>query len=134
MNPFSLLSPIVGGISNVLTARQERKKTETIAKAKIQNNMIDSENQQTLADKEWELVSKQMENQSWKDELAVGVVLMPLIVLEVGAIIDPMFGTTMLESSKIMIAGIKTMLGDFEYGHLVSVVILSSLGLKMRQK
>ena len=124
---------ITGPVARVAEQHIARKANKDTLKAKASMARMSGEHQVALTDSEWEVVSKQLEKDSWKDELATLVVLYPLIGIMVGTTVAAFTGETqLLDGTVAGIEALKTV--GVDMGELMLIVVLAAVSLKWWRK
>ena len=124
-------SSIVGAVSGALKGRTERKQQAAAAAAKIKLLQAGTEAQVQLTDLDIQRLRVAQGEHSWKDEYALLLITLPMIVIMLEALgvpgIEPGSGQKMVDA-------ISALLGDtVEYGHLFAGAITASLGLRWKR-
>lgn len=124
---------ITGPVAKVAEQHIARKANKDTLKTKAAMARMSGEHQVVLTDSEWEVVSKQLEKDSWKDELATLVVLYPLIGIMVGTTVAAFTGETqLLDGTVAGIEALKTV--GVDMGELMLIVVLAAVSLKWWRK
>ena len=133
----NIVSAIVGIVSKPISAVVEkyieRKSNQDSIKGKARMAKQEGEKNITLTDSEWETVSKNAEDESWKDEAVTLVVLSPMVLILAGSLMIAYNGDgRVLEGT---LAGIREMavLG-VDMGELMTIVVLAAVSLKVWRK
>ena len=109
---------------------QDRKKAKETLKAKLQQSVVDGEITLQLSDKEWEVMAKSQENETWKDEYALLIATSPILLVFLGVFWGAFTGDmTLLTATTSSLGMLKTQLG-INMGELAWFGILTGLGLK----
>ena len=133
MSVLSILTLAVKPLTSVYEAYLGRKKTKDSLKSKAALAKQTDGTNVTLTDAEWELASKQMEDQSWKDEYVTIVITSPLVGILGGAVYHSFTGDPrLLEGVMAGIEAIGTL--DINMGLLMEIVVLAAVGLKIWRK
>lgn len=124
---------VLNGVTGVFQKREERKLAKVSAQGKIalakQNNAANI----SMSRAEWETVMAKNTADSWKDEFALIVILMPIICIFLGALYAAYTGDDRI------LKGVNEALLHFEkigleYGMLVMAVVLASFGIRWMGK
>lgn len=134
MNPIfdaigSAISAVVEPVADVFKAREERKTALETAKAKIQMQKQDSSYKLELTDQEWEALSVNKSDTTWKDEyITLSVVgIFNLIVL--GALLQAFGHPQVLIGIKDAISALKDAGVDLAF--IINATVLAGIGLKI---
>lgn len=132
-----IVSGIISPVTKVFTAREERKKAEKDLTYQLDRAKVDSNFNLQLTDQQWELLSKQAENDTWKDEFVTIVFVSPLIFTYLAALIsaytnDPIY----INSITIANEQIQLLLNDADskYSEIAYAVVLAAIGIKAVKK
>jgi hypothetical protein len=133
MGLTNLLNLITGPLTNLGRSIVERKTNKDNLEAKIAIVKSTDATQVTLTDAEWESISKQLELDSWKDELATVVVLYPLVGIMLGSVVAAFTGDTRLLTGTV--DGIKALKEvGIDMSELMLIVVLAAVSLKCWRK
>jgi len=126
LNLAEKLTDVWKGKTDRRKARDELKATAKLAK---QNNDAKRE----LTDAEWEALSKEGEDRTWKDEYVTIVITSPIVMLILGSI----WGT--LTGKWEMVYGVQNALHELDkagvdMAFLMNATVLAALGLKVWRK
>lgn len=126
---MNILSALIAPVASFFTLRQEIKAKAEAAKASITKAKVDGETQHTLNTDEWEALSKQQENGTWKDEYVTIVVTSPLVLLFIASIWSGFTGDMrFVEAVNLGIANVKNL--GIDLGDLMYIVVLAAVGIK----
>jgi hypothetical protein len=133
MGLTNLLNLITGPLTNLGRSIVERKTSKDQLKAKVVMAKSADATQVTMTDAEWEAISKQLELDSWKDELATVVVLYPLVGIMLGSVVAAFTGDTRLLTGTT--DGIKALKEvGIDMSELMLIVVLAAVSLKCWRK
>ena len=127
MNP--IINALVGPVVGLISKRSDRKAALDNVKAKTAMAKQDSESTIAMSKAEWELVSKKVEGDSWKDEFITVVVFLPFISMFVGSLLAPFGITEVFDGSIQMVQALATL--DVAYGPLMYIVACAAIGIRM---
>lgn len=137
MGLSDIVSGIISPVTKVFTAREERKKAEKDLTYQLDRAKVDSNFNLQLSEQQWELLSKQAENETWKDEFVTVVFVSPIILTFIAAFLsaytnDPIY----LEAVKTANNEVQGLLNDKEskYSEIAYVVVLAAIGIKAIKK
>ncbi len=99
------------------------------AEAKLQLAKQAGEHNITLTDAEWEALSVQSNNESWKDELVTVTFVLPIWSIMIGCIYVAFTGETALLDGTIKGIEVLHTLG-IDFGELTYIVVLAAVGIK----
>lgn len=133
MSALSALSVLVKPLTAVYETYIDRKKTKDSLKSKAALAKQADATNVTLTDAEWELASKQLEQDSWKDEYVTLVITSPLLGILGGSVYHAF--TTDDRLLQGVLSGIEAIgtLG-IDMGVLMEIVVLAAVGLKIWRK
>lgn len=112
----------------MFTARSQTKQAIETVKAQVIQSADDNETRVTLNKQNWELISKKLEGETWKDEFVTIVLYTPLVMLMLGALLDP--DRTLIQSAHFVMNEINQLNTDSGYGKLLFYVTLAALSIK----
>ena len=121
----SLVSPV----TSFFVKREEGKQMRMTAEAKLQLAKQAGEHNITLTDAEWEALSVQSNNDSWKDELVTVTFVLPIWAIMIGCIYVAFTGETALLDGTIKGIEVLHTLGIY-FGELTYIVVLAAVGIK----
>lgn len=133
MSALSALSVLVKPLTAVYETYIDRKKTKDSLKSKAALAKQADATNVTLTDAEWELASKQLEQDSWKDEYVTLVITSPLLGILGGSVYHAFTADDRLLQG--VLSGIEAIgtLG-IDMGVLMEIVVLAAVGLKIWRK
>lgn len=137
MNILSILSNVISPITNVFKQREVRKQAEQDLKYQLDRAKVDGNFQLQLTDQQWELLSKQNEDSTWKDEFVTIVFVSPVIFTYLAAFISAYTGNPIyIESINVANDQIQMLLGDTDskYSEIAYAVVLAAIGIKALNK
>lgn len=125
----ALLGSIIEPVSTFFTTKQKRKQAAETAKAKIALAKQNDAHEIALKKDEWESISKNNEQNSWKDEYVTILVTSPFICLFIAAIASSYTGE--LKYIDAVTAGLDALqrLG-VNLGELMMIVVLAAVSIK----
>lgn len=129
----SIMSVVSAPLTKVASKYIERKTNQDSIKGKARMNKADNSTSITLTDSEWETISKQNENESWKDELATIVILWPMIGIMGGTVWAAFTGDMRLLEGTVAGTQALDALG-VDMGELMLIVVISAVSLKWWRK
>lgn len=103
------------------------------AEAKLQMAKLTGEQNITLTDAEWEAISVQSNNDSWKDELVTITFVLPIWSIMIGCIYVAFTGEKALLDGTIKGIEVLQKLG-IDFGELTYIVVLAAVGIKATRK
>lgn len=129
MSWFNILDGVANAISGAYQKRQDVKKAKASGEAKIALAQQDGKTQVELTDAEWEAISVNKSDTTWKDEYITLVITAPIPLL-LGSSIWAVYADdpTILNGVNKGVENIITLLPN--YGELVLFVVLAGVGLK----
>lgn len=129
MGVFNILKGLVSPISEAYKAKQELKKAKESASAKLSMAKQDSEFKLNFTHAEWEALSKQNEDGTWKDEYITVIITSPFILLFIAGVITGFTGDqSYLYSVNTGIKALKEL--GVDLGELMYVVVLAAVSIK----
>lgn len=133
MNVASLLSgaagAIVAPISKIFEKREERKAVVGKIKAQAGAAEVDGKVAVNMSKAEWEIISKNAEPTTWKDEYITLLITSPILVLFIGNITAAFgFGTALVEANTASLLALKEV--GIDMGELMLVTVLAAIGIK----
>jgi len=126
LNPFTKIAEMASGAFGKRTERKINQDTITgeLAKAKV-----DGAHQISLSEKQWEMLSKQAEAGTWKDEFITVTVMSIFIIIILGAIASAFGFPQILEGIKLAIAELNIALDGTTLGQIMQVTVYAGLGV-----
>ena len=124
----------ISGIAGYLGKGQEIKKTREQAQAKLRLKKETGDQNITLTDAEWESLSTQKQDSTWKDEYVTIVLTAPIIMVLIGAVwngFDPS-NDKLLTGTLRGISALRDI--GLDYGLLSTAVVMAAVGLKIWRK
>jgi len=129
MGILSVLGGLVSPIANAYKAKQDVKIKANEAKASITLAKQNGETQHILNVDQWEALSKQAENGTWKDEYVTIVITSPFVLLFIASIWSGITGDpTFVDAVNLGIENLKNL--GVDLGYLMGVVVLAAVGIK----
>jgi hypothetical protein len=125
MSIAEAVSGAVGAVAGVFTAKTRRKQAMEEGKNKIHQAQVDGNNTLDLTDAQWEAVSVQANEESWKDEYVTVTITAWIWVALFGAL----FNRATLDGVKIFLDFCTT--NGVDIGWLTSAVVTAAIGLKV---
>lgn len=133
MSALSFLGALINPITSAYQSYLGRKTAKDGLKSKAVMARQSDSTQITLTDAEWELASKQLEDNSWKDEYVTLVITSPIVGILGGAVYHSFTGDPrLLEGVMSGIQAIGSL--DINVGLLMEIVVLAAVGLKVWRK
>jgi hypothetical protein len=132
MNPLSLVSTVVGGITGFFTKKQEIKQAKVSARAKLDSLKEQGSQTLELTDAEWESLSIQTQQDSWKDEYITLIITSPFITIllgSIGAALGYEWGTEVVNGTVQGLQEMKSL--GMDYGTIINAVVFAAVGLKL---
>ena len=130
--PIPIIGSIISGITGFFSKKQEIKKASITAKAKLETLKETGAQTLELTDAEWESLSVQTQNESWKDEYITLIITSPFITILVGSIGAALgfdWGTQIVSGT---VEGLKQMTNlGMDYGIIINAVVFAAVGLKL---
>lgn len=129
MNPIvDMVSGLLKPASNAYGKFQDRKVAAEGAKAKLAQARVDNRQEIAVTQLELEIMSKQMEGGTWKDEVAMLTGLLPFYLILLGAILSA-FGLP--EFAAGVNDGLAQLEGmDVPLGQLIMISLCAGLGVR----
>ncbi len=126
---INALSAVVASVSSIFTKKEERKTIKIQTEGKLALAKTNGEKEITLTDQEWESISVNKQDTTWKDEYVTIVCTSPYMLIIVGSIAAA-FGYPLLLSGAL--SGIKELKTQgVDVGHMVEVVVYAAVSLKL---
>lgn len=133
MSISDIFSGLLSPVTKFITNYQDNKAAEKTAKAKLIQAKQDGDFNLSLSDKEWEMISKQAEDSTWKDEYVTLLITSPFLLLFLAAIISSLTGDTRyIDAVNAGITAIQSL--GVDMGQLTYIVVLAAVGLKAIKK
>ena len=132
MIPLPIIGTVISGITGFFTKKQELKGAVQSAKAKLEIAKVNGEQTIQMTDAEWESLSVQTQQGSWKDEYVTLIITAPFLLIILGSLCSALG----FESGPLILQGALdgiqhlTALG-MDYGFLINSVVLAAIGLKV---
>jgi hypothetical protein len=124
-----LAGKLIGGVTGFFTRKQERKMAESTAKSKLVQSKEDNNAAINFTNAEWEIISKNAEGGTWKDEYVTIVITLPIVLILLGAILAAFTGDNrLLDGVNTGIANLATL--GLDMGELMYIVVLAAVGIK----
>jgi type II secretory pathway pseudopilin PulG len=129
MSIMGILGTIVSPIANAYKAKQDVKIKANEALASITMAKQSGETQHTLNRDQWEALSKQAENGTWKDEYVTIVITSPFVLLFIASVVSGF--TDDMRFVNAVNLGIYNLSNlGIDLGYLMSIVVLAAVGIK----
>jgi hypothetical protein len=130
---MSIWGKVLGGainpIAKIFEKREERKKAIGEIKAQAASAEVDGKVAVSLSKAEWEIISKNAEPTTWKDEYITLLITSPLLVIFIGNIVAAFgFGTALIDANTASLQAIKAV--GIDMGELMLVTVLAAIGIK----
>ena len=129
--PFLNFIPnIISSITSIFTKKQELRQATQSAKAKLEIIKHTGKQDLDITDAEWESLSLQTQNNSWKDEWVTIIITIPIPMILFGAIWYVYTGDISLLDGIILGLDKLKALG-VDMGFLMKAVVLAAIGIKV---
>jgi len=129
MSWFQAIGVVVNPIAKIFQKREERKAVVGKIKAQAQAAEVDGEVAVNMSKAEWEILSKNAEPTTWKDEYITLLITSPLLVIFIGNIAAALgFGTALIDANTASLQAIKEV--GIDMGELMLVTVLAAIGIK----
>jgi type II secretory pathway pseudopilin PulG len=129
MSILGILGTLVSPVANAYKAKQDVKIKANEAQASITLAKQSGETQHTLNRDQWEALSKQAENGTWKDEYVTIVITSPFVLLFVASVVSGFTGDMrFVDAVNLGIANLSNL--GIDLGYLMSIVVLAAVGIK----
>ncbi|MEN8820047.1 MAG: hypothetical protein ABF271_02970 [Abyssibacter sp.] len=116
-------------VAAIFEKREDRKKAVSIINAERSRAQTDGEIQISLTDRQWELLSKKGEADTWKDEYITIVVTSPFILIVTGALQSAFgLGTEILDAVAEIFRQAEA--ADIDLGELMLWTVFAAIGIK----
>ena len=130
---MSIWGKVIGGaispIAKIFEKREDRKRAIGTIKAQATAAEVDGKVAVSLSKAEWEIISKNAEPTTWKDEYITLLITSPLLVIFVGNIVAGFgFGTALIDANTASLLAIKEV--GIDMGELMLVTVLAAIGIK----
>lgn len=123
------LKGIVSPLAKVMEKREERKQAVATIRAETQRSATDGDVAVSLSKAQWEILSKQGETDTWKDEYITLVITSPILMIIGGSLQSAFgYGTEMLDAVSIALATMEQ--AGVELGPLMLYTVLAAIGIK----
>lgn len=120
---------LVQPVAAIFEKREDRKKAVSIINAERSRAETDGDISISLSDRQWELLSKKGEADTWKDEYITIVVTSPFILIVTGALQAAFgFGTEILDAVSEIFRQAEA--ADIDLGELMLWTVLAAIGIK----
>lgn len=126
----SLLTSMIGPISNFFQTREQRKIAKIDAQALIAQAKQNGDTQITLTDAQWESISAKGLSDSWKDEYITVVITSPIVLIIVGAVTLALTGDARLLSGSVNAIKQLDLIG-INMSDTIETVVFAAVGLKL---
>jgi len=124
------ISGLVKPITGLWHGHQERKHALKTGQQKLKEAQMTGELKRDLTDAEWEAVSVNKQDSSWKDEYVTVIVTLPIPLLILGGILLAFNPESQLLSG--VVTGIKEINGlEGNLSEMMMVVVYAAVGLKL---
>lgn len=133
LNPANIFGALISAISGYQIKKKEKEILKTQAKTKIEMAKITGTNEIALKDAEWEAISVDKQDSTWKDEYITLVMTWPLIGIMLGAVLKTFFNNDQLLVSTL--EGIKELQAlGMDFGLLMTIVVSAAVSIKVADK
>lgn len=132
MIPVPLITSAISGITGFFTKKQELKKAGVTAKSKLDMARLSGSQTIEMTDAEWESLSLNTQNGSWKDEYVTIIITAPLPLIITGSVLAALgfpSGALIVQGTLDAIESMKEL--GMDYGFLISAVVMAAIGLKV---
>ena len=132
MIPLPIIGTVISGITGFFTKKQELKGAVQSAKAKLEIAKVNGDQTIKMTDSEWESLSVQTQQGSWKDEYVTLIITAPILLIIIGSLFSALgfdFGPQILSGALDGIRQLKEL--GMDYGFLINSVVLAAIGLKV---
>jgi len=124
-----VIGGIISPIAKIFEKREDRKKVIGTIKAQASAAEVDGKVAVSLSKAEWEIVSKNAEPTTWKDEYITLLITSPILCIFVGNILAAFgFGTALLDANTASLAAMSD--AGIDMGELMLVTVLAAIGIK----
>ncbi len=127
------MSKIGGGliapVAKIFEKREDRKKVVNVIKATAAAAEVDGKVAVALSKAEWEIISKNSEPTTWKDEYITLLITSPFLTIFAGAFMSVFFDDTRLLTATSEALGVLKELG-VDMGELMLYTVLAAIGIK----
>jgi len=124
-----ILGAVVAPVAKIFQKREERKAVVGKIKAQAQAAEVDGKIAVKMSKADWEIVSKNAEPTTWKDEYITLLITSPLLVIFIGNIAAAFgFGTALIDANTASLQAIKAV--GIDMGELMLVTVLAAIGIK----
>lgn len=130
MNILSIVAGLISPVTEIFKKREERRLLKESAAGKLAAAKQKGEQDVTLTDAEWESLSVNKQDSTWKDEYVTVVVTSPMVLILLGGIYGAFSGDMRLIEGTI--AGVTALAAlNVDMGELMLAVVLAAIGLKV---
>lgn len=127
---LGILTSLISPVANYFEKKQERKKEKEAAEAKLRLAKANNDHKLELTDSEWESLSLDPKNESFKDEYLTVIITLWIPMIFIGAIYSAFTGETkILDGVNMALKTIAEM--GIDMGKLTEIVVLAGVGLKL---
>tara|TARA_S200002703_G_scaffold156660_1_gene162782 strand:+ start:590 stop:985 length:396 start_codon:yes stop_codon:yes gene_type:complete len=123
-----IAAPVIG----VFNKRTERRMAKEAARSKLKLAQQEGQQTVTMTDAEWESLSVQVNENSWKDEYLTIVITSPIVILILGGILAAFGHPGVLTGIDLAVKSIRE--AGVDMGFLMEAVVLAGMGLKLWRK
>ena len=129
-----LAAPVIKGVTGIFEKRENRRTAEASAKGALAVARQQGTNEVNLQRAEWEALMAKASDKSWKDEVALILVMAPFALIIIGAL-----WAVVPWGNILILDGVNEALTRFDaigldYGLLVYVVVGASFGVRIWKK
>ena len=133
---MSISIPIIGNlidaVSGYFQKKQEIKAASATAKVKLESQKISGQQSLELTDAEWEAISANTQNNSWKDEYVTIIITSPIVLILLGSVFAALGYSAGSEILKGTLSGISELKNlGMDFGLLMNAVVFAAVGLKL---
>ena len=129
LNPLNMVAALFKPISEAYQANQARKTARETARAKLELARSDQQHALELSDQEWEALSADKQDTSWKDEYVTVSVVSIINLIVIGGIAAAFGKPQILEGVAIGITALAN--AGVDVGFILNAVVLAAIGLKV---
>lgn len=129
MIPIPLIGTAISAISGWFGKKQEIKKTQVIAKGKLEQAKLEGKQAIEMTDAEWESIASEKQDSTWKDEYITVSVASILNLIVIGGIAAAFGEPRVLEGVSIALKALSD--AGVDMGTLLTAVVFAAIGLKL---
>jgi len=130
VNILGLVAGAIKPVADIFVKRTERKAQRDALNAKVGMAKQEGADKVTLTDADFESISKQAENETWKDEYLTIIIPSPIVLFLVGGIYAAFTGDLRIIEGTV--TGIQALGAvGVDMGFLMEAVVLAGVSLKI---